>query len=403
MRRRPGAASARTARCARTHAGLRLEEHEREVVDAEAGEQPRRLGRVEPLRRDALRGHRALGLGLPAVLALREPRHAALDDQLLAALGLQLAPQRPRPARGRACSRRRRRASSGSAATRRPSVARAVARLELVDERDLARPRGRASRPATRRRSRRRRSRSCMPPHAYPCAMLAALSPPPRARRAGRRCRRASRRAAPCRGGGSWRCAPARADAPVRVLVSGSIHGTEPAGHAVIARLRRMRPARRRAGVDGAHVNPDGVARGTRQNARGVDLNRNFPSPLARRRAARSTPTTRGRGRPPSRRRAALMRLIRRIRPAALDPLPPGACGCVNLTSGADPARPRLRAAASACPARPLPVLPRHRDELAEPHARAATAFVVELPAGALTPRSGSSATRAPCSAPPRR
>src|SRR5512144_409547 len=66
-------------------------------------------------------------------------------------------------------------------------------------------------------------------------------------------------------------------DAPLRVLVVGSIHGNETAGHTVIARLRRAPVP---AGVQlwlVRTVNPDGVARGTRQNARGVDLNRNFP------------------------------------------------------------------------------------------------------------------------------
>jgi len=66
---------------------------------------------------------------------------------------------------------------------------------------------------------------------------------------------------------------------PHRVLVVGCIHGTETAGEAVIRRL----VAERRL-VTGAQivvvpaVNPDGCARGTRGNAHGVDLNRNFPS-----------------------------------------------------------------------------------------------------------------------------
>lgn len=61
-----------------------------------------------------------------------------------------------------------------------------------------------------------------------------------------------------------------------RVLVVGCIHGDECASTAVLRRLAR-RPAR---GIDLwliPTLNPDGRAAGTRQNAGGVDLNRNFP------------------------------------------------------------------------------------------------------------------------------
>ena len=67
-------------------------------------------------------------------------------------------------------------------------------------------------------------------------------------------------------------------DAPRRILVVGCIHGNECAGAAVARRLTRRAPP---AGVViwiVAQLNPDGAARGTRQNAHGVDLNRNFPA-----------------------------------------------------------------------------------------------------------------------------
>jgi protein MpaA len=67
------------------------------------------------------------------------------------------------------------------------------------------------------------------------------------------------------------------AHARTRVLVVGSIHGNEPAGRAVVHRLRREQPPRNVALWLVVDVNPDGSARGTRQNAHGVDLNRNFP------------------------------------------------------------------------------------------------------------------------------
>jgi protein MpaA len=62
-----------------------------------------------------------------------------------------------------------------------------------------------------------------------------------------------------------------------RVLVVGCVHGNERAGEAVTRRLRDVTPP---AGVAlwlVDEVNPDGCRAGTRQNARGVDLNRNAP------------------------------------------------------------------------------------------------------------------------------
>jgi N-acetylmuramoyl-L-alanine amidase len=67
------------------------------------------------------------------------------------------------------------------------------------------------------------------------------------------------------------------ADAPVKLLVVGDIHGNERAGEAVIARLRHMRPPRGTAIWLIREANPDGAAANRRWNARGVDLNRNFP------------------------------------------------------------------------------------------------------------------------------
>ena len=70
---------------------------------------------------------------------------------------------------------------------------------------------------------------------------------------------------------------------PGVVLILGGMEGDEAAGSYVVERLianlnRRPRLA---AGVEAALVprlNPDGLARNTRTNADGVDLNRNFPT-----------------------------------------------------------------------------------------------------------------------------
>ena len=62
-----------------------------------------------------------------------------------------------------------------------------------------------------------------------------------------------------------------------RVLVVGCIHGNECAGSVVATRLLHARPARRGSLTIVPDLNPDGHAAKRRTNARGVDLNRNFP------------------------------------------------------------------------------------------------------------------------------
>ena len=62
-----------------------------------------------------------------------------------------------------------------------------------------------------------------------------------------------------------------------RILVVGCIHGNECAGSVVATRLLHARPSRRGSIIVVQDLNPDGHAAKRRGNARGVDLNRNFP------------------------------------------------------------------------------------------------------------------------------
>jgi Penicillin-insensitive murein endopeptidase/Succinylglutamate desuccinylase / Aspartoacylase family len=99
-----------------------------------------------------------------------------------------------------------------------------------------------------------------------------------------------------------------------RVLVVGCIHGDECAGIAVTRSLARLRPP---PDVDlwvVPNLNPDGLAAGTRQNAHGVDLNRNFPGRLAG--SGKAVRSDLSGPRPLSEREARIaVRLILRLRP----------------------------------------------------------------------------------------
>jgi len=63
----------------------------------------------------------------------------------------------------------------------------------------------------------------------------------------------------------------------LKVLVFGDVHGDEAAGTRIARRLITAPPPTRAELLVVPTINPDGVAAGTRGNARGVDLNRNFP------------------------------------------------------------------------------------------------------------------------------
>jgi protein MpaA len=163
----------------------------------------------------------------------------------------------------------------------------------------------------------------------------------------------------------------------VRVLVVGDVHGNEPAGEAIVARLRRARPA----GVVLYLVrtgNPDGRARATRQNARGVDLNRNFP--WRWRPGARGTyyPGPNAGSEPETR---ALMRLVRRVRPQ-LAIYYHQHLGITVRERGVDPAVQREYARRTGLPLRSLPDYPGTAIVWENHEVPDATAFVVELRSG---------------------
>jgi murein peptide amidase A len=104
-----------------------------------------------------------------------------------------------------------------------------------------------------------------------------------------------------------------RAGATKRVLVIGNMHGDERAGLRVVSRLVTRRLP---TNVDLwliRSINPDGTAADRRTNARGVDLNRNFPRRWVR--AGRGTTQWAGPSAASEPETTSLMAFVRKVRP----------------------------------------------------------------------------------------
>ncbi|MBV9354954.1 MAG: DUF2817 domain-containing protein [Chloroflexi bacterium] len=166
-----------------------------------------------------------------------------------------------------------------------------------------------------------------------------------------------------------------------KILVVGCIHGNECAGRKIVAALgQREVPASVQLWlVD--EMNPDGAAALTRQNAHGVDLNRNFPY----RWAPVTDPTyysgPHALSEPESR---AALGLIRRVKPAVTiwyhqhEDL-------VDMTGG-DRGIARRYATLAGLKATCLAFLPGTVAEWSNATFPGTTAFIVELPAGPVGP-----------------
>jgi protein MpaA len=169
-------------------------------------------------------------------------------------------------------------------------------------------------------------------------------------------------------------------EAPRKVLVVGCIHGSERAGLAITKALRAAEPPPGVQLLVLDRVNPDGCRARTRGNARGVDLNRNFFwgwRPLGGIFASGPRPSSE----PETR---AAMALILRERPSVtiwyhqhLD--------WVDLQRGSNVVLMRRYARVAGLRAVRTPVLPGTVARWQNHRLPGRTAFVVELPAGALT------------------
>jgi murein peptide amidase A len=166
--------------------------------------------------------------------------------------------------------------------------------------------------------------------------------------------------------------------APRRVLVVGAVHGDEPGGRRVTRALVRRRPPAGTQWWIVRDLNPDGASRGTRTNAHGVDLNRNFPHRWRRGARGRYWPGRRAGSEPETR---WAMRLTRSVRPHATVWLHQP-YGITVPSAGADRRIVNRYARVSGLPVRRLP---RYRGTAAGWQNKVLPlngAFVVELHAG---------------------
>lgn len=173
-------------------------------------------------------------------------------------------------------------------------------------------------------------------------------------------------------------------DAPVKELVVGCIHGNEPAGIPIAELLESLPPPRETDLWVVESSNPDGVAAGTRTNAAGVDLNRNFP--WRWRWQGRPGDLHYSGPRPLSEPESRLLAsLIRRLRPSVTiwfhQPL------AVVDESGGRIAVERRYASLVGLPLRRLPRYPGGATDWQNARFSHTTAFVVELPTGGLSAR----------------
>ena len=176
---------------------------------------------------------------------------------------------------------------------------------------------------------------------------------------------------------------------PRKGLVVGNIHGDEPQGLRVTRSIRHMRA--RVHGIDLwviETVNPDGLRARRRQNAHGVDLNRNFGT-FWRRTGPPGSRYYAGRKRFSEPESRAVRALVRRLRPAVTiwyhQPygyvIPPDSRGDVGVAR--DYARLTDNAVRTPQGIRYTGTATRWENA----HVPDSTAFVVELPAGALPGR----------------
>src|SRR5436309_11098930 len=133
------------------------------------------------------------------------------------------------------------------------------------------------------------------------------------------------------------------------ILILAAIHGDEAETTVVVSEALRCLPAGELRAAVILCDNPDGLLRGTRGNARGVDLNRNFPTsnwrpdPVffkSRANDARDIALTPGPAPASEPETAALLALIERVQPRAVISLH-SALACID-DSGASPLGRRL-------------------------------------------------------------